>query len=146
MRMLTYRKKSEMKYVMRSLLMMGLIVTSACAAYSEAYVYCTHGLRKFDDGPFSAYTQTALFRLSDLTLKTEKGWQYEIPCSSATCDITTSENSVLIHKKIAQGHELYLTLFDKPNMEIIIDRTRVINSGKRTVYIEFQCDWYEMPK
>jgi len=120
-----------------------IIVASVSAAQAEDYVYCTHGLRKIDDGKMTAYYQAALFRLSDLKFKTEKDWQYQIPCEQDSCDVSTSENSVLLHKKLTEGHEIYLTKFDQPNMEIVVDRTRVTHSGKRTAYIEFQCEWFD---
>ena len=120
-----------------------IIVASVSAAQAEDYVYCTHGLRKIDDGKMTAYYQAALFRLSDLKFKTEKDWQYQIPCEQDSCEVSTSENSVLLHKKLTEGHEIYLTKFDQPNMEIVVDRTRVTLSGKRTAYIEFQCEWFD---
>jgi hypothetical protein len=120
-----------------------IIVASVSAAQAEGYVYCTHGLRKIDDGKMTAYYQAALFRLSDLKFKTEKDWQYQIPCEQDSCEVSTSENSVLLHKKLTEGHEIYLTKFDQPNMEIVVDRTRVTHSGKRTAYIEFQCEWFD---
>lgn len=122
-----------------------ILVVFSCvnAAQSEEYVYCNHGLRKLDDRKMTAYTQSALFRLADLKFKTELGWQYEIECPDGTCDISKSQNSVLIYKKLTEGHEIYLTRFDKPNMEIIIDRTRVTTSMKRSAYVEFQCEWFE---
>ena len=122
-----------------------ILVVFSCvnAAQSEEYVYCTHGLRKLDDRKMTAYTQSALFRLADLKFKTELGWQYEIECPNGTCDISKSQNSVLIHKKLTEGHEIYLTRFDKPNMEIIIDRTRVTTLMKRSAYVESQCEWFE---
>ena len=120
-----------------------IIVASVSAAQAEDYVYCTHGLRKLDDGKMTAYYQAALFRLSDLKFKTEKDWQYQIPCEQDSCEVSTSENSVLLHKKLTEGHEIYLTKFDQPNMEIVVDRTRVTHSGKRTAYIEFQCEWFD---
>ncbi|NBT88583.1 MAG: hypothetical protein EBT51_09820 [Flavobacteriaceae bacterium] len=120
-----------------------IIVASVSAAQAEDYVYCTHGLRKIDDGKMTAYYQAALFRLSDLKFKTEKDWQYQIPCEQDSCEVSTSENSVLLHKKLTEGHEIYLTKFDQPNMEIVVDRTRVTHSGKRTAYIEFQCEWFD---
>ena len=119
------------------------LIASVSAAKAEEYVYCTHGLRKIDDGKMTAYYQAALFRLSDLKFKTEQGWQYQIPCQPDSCEVSTSENSVLLHKKLSEGHEVYLTTFDQPNMEIVVDRTRVTHSGKRTAYIEFQCDWFD---
>jgi len=119
------------------------MVASVSAAQAEDYVYCTHGLRKIDDGKMTAYYQAALFRLSDLKFKTEKDWQYQIPCEQDSCEVSTSENSVLLHKKLTEGHEIYLTKFDQPNMEIVVDRTRVTHSGKRTAYIEFQCEWFD---
>lgn len=122
-----------------------ILVVFSCVngAQSEEYVYCSHGLRKLDDRKMTAYAQSALFRLADLKFKTELGWQYEIECPNGTCDISKSQNSVLIHKKLTEGHEIYLTRFDKPNMEIIIDRTRVTTSMKRSAYVEFQCEWFE---
>jgi len=120
-----------------------IIVASVSAAQAEDYVYCTHGLRKIDDGKMTAYYQAALFRLSDLKFKTEKDWQFQIPCEQDSCEVSTSENSVLLHKKLTEGHEIYLTKFDQPNMEIVVDRTRVTHSGKRTAYIEFQCEWFD---
>ena len=122
-----------------------ILVVFSCVngAQSEEYVYCTHALRKLDDRKVTAYTQSALFRLADLKFKTELGWQYEIECPNGTCDISKSQNSVLINKKLTEGHEIYLTRFDKPNMEIIIDRTRVTTSMKRSAYVEFQCEWFE---
>ena len=120
-----------------------IIVASVSAAQAGDYVYCTHGLRKIDDGKMTAYYQAALFRLSDLKFKTEKDWQYQIPCEQDSCEVSTSENSVLLHKKLTEGHEIYLTKFDQPNMEIVVDRTRVTHSGKRTAYIEFQCEWFD---
>ena len=120
-----------------------IIVASVSAAQAEDYVYCTHGLRKIDDGKMTAYYQAALFRLSDLKFKTEKDWQYQIPCEQDSCEVSTSENSVLLLKKLTEGHEIYLTKFDQPNMEIVVDRTRVTHSGKRTAYIEFQCEWFD---
>lgn len=118
-------------------------LSSGATAYGEEYVFCTHGLRKLDNGEIKAHTQTALFRISDLKLKTEQGWRYELACQPDLCDISMSNHSVIIHKKISEGHEVYLTTFDKPNMEIIVDRTRLTHTGKRTAYIEFQCDWFD---
>ena len=120
-----------------------IIVASVSAAQAEDYVYCSHGLRKIDDGKMTAYYQAALFRLSDLKFKTEKDWQYQISCEQDSCEVSTSENSVLLHRKLTEGHEIYLTKFDQPNMEIVVDRTRVTHSGKRTAYIEFQCEWFD---
>lgn len=116
--------------------------TSATASQTQ-YVLCTHGLRSLDGAAATSYIQPVMFRTSDLRFKTDQGWDYELDCNDQSCAVSQDETSVILHKPIDTGHEIYKIAFDAPNMEIILDRIRMTHDRIRTSHIEFQCEWFD---
>lgn len=118
-------------------------ISTAAVASETRYVLCTHGLRSLDGAAATSYIQPVLFRTSDLRFKTDQGWDYELGCDDQTCSISQTDTSVILHKPISAGHEIYKIMFDAPNMEVVLDRIRMTHDRIRTSHIEFQCDWFD---
>ena len=116
--------------------------TSAMTSETQ-FVLCTHGLRSLDGASATSYIQPVLFRTSDLRFKTDQGWDYELGCDNHSCAVSQDDTSVILHKPIDTGHEIYKIVFDAPNMEIILDRIRMTHDRIRTSHIEFQCEWFD---